>query len=397
MPQALDRGDRKLLIVAGILLVILVVAASLVSPPKTSSEFSLPSTYSPDWTGAEAAFLLLQDMKYNVQRWEKSPVEMTGDPSHTVLVLADPVQTPTEDERAAIASFLEEGGRVFASGPSASGLLPQARSFAASYNFDEPAHYSPQAPSPIMRDAPDIAMIPAESWSPDLPGQVIVYGDQDTAAVVTYRFGKGEVVWWADASPLTNGAIRDASNLRLFLNSVAPSRDVHILWDEYFHGTHGSLWSYMLRTPLPWGLAQFGLVFLAILFTYSRRSGPVREPATVSRLSPLEFVETLADLYNSVRADDVAVQIAGQRLRFVLTRRLGLAANVSNADLARIASRQLGWQETQLLEALVAFDKTTVKHEKNRSTSLKLVQQLFDYAAQMEMRGARIQKDKPDE
>lgn len=397
MPQALDRGDRKLLIVAGILLVILVVAASLVSPPKTSSEFSLPSTYSPDWTGAEAAFLLLQDMKYNVQRWEKSPVEMTGDPSHTVLVLADPVQTPTEDERAAIASFLEEGGRVFASGPSASGLLPQAHSFAASYNFDEPAHYSPQAPSPIMRDAPDITMIPAESWSPDLPGQVIVYGDQDTAAVVTYRFGKGEVVWWADASPLTNGAIRDASNLRLFLNSVAPSRDVHILWDEYFHGTHGSLWSYMLRTPLPWGLAQFGLVFLAILFTYSRRSGPVREPATVSRLSPLEFVETLADLYNSVRADDVAVQIAGQRLRFVLTRRLGLAANVSNADLARIASRQLGWQETQLLEALVAFDKTTVKHEKDRSTSLKLVQQLFDYAAQMEMRGARRQKDKPDE
>lgn len=397
MPQALDRGDRKLLIGAGIVLVILVVAASVVSPPTTSSAFSLPSSDSPGWNGAEAAFLLLQDMKYNVERWEKSPVELTGDPSNTVLVLADPIQTPTEDERAAIVSFVEQGGRVFATGPSASELLPQAHSFTPSYNFDEPAHYSPQAPSPIMRNAPDITMIPAQSWSPDLPGQVIVYGDDDTAAVVTYRFGKGEIVWWAEATSLTNGAIRDASNLQLFLNSVAPSPGVHILWDEYFHGTHGSLWSYMLRTPLPWGLAQFGLVFVAILFTYSRRGGPVREPATVSRLSPLEFVETLGDLYNSVRAGDVAVQIAAQRLRFVLTRRLGISANVSNADLARIAGRQLGWQETPLLEALVAAGKNVPNDKKHRSESLKLVQQLFDYAAQMEMRGAPKQEDKPDE
>jgi hypothetical protein len=394
MPQGLDRGDRKLLIGAGAVLVLLAATAAAVSPPRTSSQFSLPSSYSPDWDGAEAAFLLLQDMGYNVERWEKSPVEITDDPSNTVLVLADPVQPPAEDERAAITSFLEEGGRVFATGPSASMLLPRAKSFTPSYDFDQPAHFSPQAPSPIMRGAPDITMLPPESWSPDVPGDVIVYGDQDTAAVVTYRFGKGEVVWWAAATPLSNGAIRDASNLQLFLNSVAPSPNVHILWDEYFHGTHGSLWSYMLRTPFPWGLAQLGLVFLAILFTYSRRSGPVRAPAVVSRLSPLEFVDTLGDLYNSVRADDAALQVANQRLRFVLTRRLALSANVSTADLARIASQQLGWDEAALFALLDRAEKGGDTGKRRDGESLKLVQQLFDYAARLEMRGTRKQEGK---
>lgn len=397
MPQALDRGDRKLLIGAGILLVCLAVAATLVSPPRTSSRFSLPSSYSPDWDGAEAAFLLLKDMGYDVERWEKSPVEITSDPANTVLVLADPLQAPAEDERGAITSFLEQGGRVFAAGPGAAMLLPRSHTFTESYDFDEPQHFSPQAPSPIMRGAPDITMFPPESWSPDLPGEVIVYGNQNTAAVVTYRFGKGEVVWWAEATPLTNGAIRDASNLQLFLNSVAPSRGVHILWDEYFHGAHGSLWSYLARTPLAWGLAQFGLVFLAILFTYSRRSGPVREPATVSRLSPLEFVDTLGDLYNSVHADAAAVQIANQRLRFVLTRKLGLLANASSADLARTASEQLGWEEGPLLEALTAAENDAGSGKKNDGEALRLVQQLFDYAARLEMRSARKQGDKLDE
>jgi hypothetical protein len=394
MPQGLDRGDRKLLTGAGVVLVLLAGIAAVVSPPRTSSQFSLPSSYSPDWDGAEAAFLLLQNMGYTVERWEKSPVEITDDPANTVLVLADPVQPPAEDERAAITAFLEAGGRVFATGPSASLLLPRAQSFTPSYDFDQPAHFSPQAPSPVMRGARDITMLPPESWSPDLPGQVIVYGDQDTAAVVTYRFGKGEIVWWAAATPLTNGAIRDASNLQLFLNSVAPSRNVHILWDEYFHGAHGSLWSYMLRTPFPWGLAQLGLVFLAILFTYSRRSGPVRAPATVSRLSPLEFVDTLGDLYNSVRADDAAVQVANQRLRFVLTRRLGLSANISNADLARIASHQLGWEEAALFAVLDGAEKGVDSAKHRDGKSLKLVQQLFDYAARLDMRSTRKQEGK---
>ena len=394
MPQALDRGDRKLLIGAAILLVIVMAASSLTSPPENSGMAAFPSSYSPAWDGSKAAFLLLKDMGYDVERWEKSPTQITSDPSHTVLVLANPVEAPSEDERAAISDFLQAGGRVFATGPSASMLLPQASSFPESYEFERVVHFSPRAPSPIMRDAPDITMSPPESWSPQLPEQVIVYANEDTAAVITYRFGKGEVVWWGAATPLTNGAIRDASNIELFLNSVAPSRDVHILWDEYFHGAHDSLWAYFGRTPLPWGVVQFGIVFLAILATYSRRAGPVRAPAAVSRLSPLELVETLGDLYHSAHADAAAVQATYRRLRFMLVRALGVSANASDADLARLASQRLWWDEAPLLETLTAAERASREGVARQGDSLPLVQRLFDYTSRLELRGGQTQTRK---
>ncbi|HUJ33405.1 MAG TPA: DUF4350 domain-containing protein [Candidatus Acidoferrum sp.] len=412
MPQGLDSGDRKLLIGAAVLLVILVVTSTLVTPPEAEETSWFPSTYSQDWGGAKAAYLLLQDMGYHVERWEESPTEITDDPAGTVLVLANPIESPSEEERGAVSQFVQQGGRVLATGPTAEWLLPEVNKpakpkdkaknsesesdseqressapvFDAAYGFGSVSRFSPLAPSPIMRDAPEITMTSPTHWDPELPGQVTVYGNEDTAAVITYRLGKGEVIWWAAPTPLTNGAIRDASNVALFLNSVAPTPNVHILWDEYFHGAHGSLWSYFTRSPLPWGVMQFGLVFLAILATYSRRQGPVRAPATVSRLSPIEFVETLGDLYYTAHADAAAVQVASHRLRFLLARQLGVAVNVPAADLAHSAAQQLSWQEQPLLDALNAAENSSRNANLSDRESLHLVQALFDYTARLDPR-----------
>ncbi|HTS11222.1 MAG TPA: DUF4350 domain-containing protein [Candidatus Limnocylindrales bacterium] len=415
MPQGLDRGDRKLLIGAAVLLVILVVTSTVVTPPEEGEQSWFPSTYSQDWDGAEAAYLLLEDLGYHVERWEQSPTEITSDPANTVLVLANPTEAPSQEERGTVSEFVEAGGRILATGPSAEWLLPQvnrpakpkeegkdakkdsdsdsdhesteteAPVFEEPYQFAQTEKFKPLALSPIMRGAPEISMPAPTDWQPDLPGQVTVYGNQHTAAVITYRVGKGEVIWWAAPTPLTNGAIRDASNLQLFLNSVAPTPKVHILWDEYFHGAHGSLWFYFRRSPLVWGMAQFGLVFLAILLTYSRRQGPVRAPATVSRLSPIEFVETLGDLYYTAHADATAVQVAYHRLRFLLARQLGIAVNTPAADLARSAAAQLGWDEQPLSETLTAAERLQYTSQADREP-LELVQKLFDYTARLDPR-----------
>ena len=125
--------------------------------------------------------------------------------------------------------------------------------------------------------------------------------------------------------PLTNAGIVRAGNLELFLNSMAgPSGEpLSIYWDEYFHGARGSLWSYIAATPLPWGMLQIALLMLALMFTFSRRSGPIVQPAAVSRLSPLEFVETMGGLYQRAHAAPIAVAAAYRLLRLELIRRLG--------------------------------------------------------------------------
>src|ERR1700730_524735 len=280
MPHVLDSGDRKLLIGAGALLAVLLIATTILSPKVRSGEASYPSSYSAEWDGAKGAYLLLQDLGYQVERWEQSPTEISGDAKTEVLVLVQPMQPPSPEEKTAVLEFLQKGGRVVATGWGASRLLPQAAPPFSSFAMEEETHFPALLPSPLVRGAPEISMVPPEQWHPQSRSLLVVYGNEDTAAVITYQVGKGQVILWGASTPLTNGGIRESGDMALFLNSVGPPAGVRVLWDEYFHGSHGSLWSYLARTPLPWGAVQFGVMFLAILATYSRRHGPIRVAAT---------------------------------------------------------------------------------------------------------------------
>jgi hypothetical protein len=389
MPHALDTGDRKLLIGAGVLLVILIVASAYLSPKDSSGRSAYPSSYSAEWDGAKAPYLLLQNLHYYVERWEESPTEIGGAPSNEVLILAGPTQTPSDEEKSAIFEFLQQGGRIVASGSGAVKLLPDAPPLSEDYLTEETTKFPALLPSPLMRGAPEISMFPPDDWQPKSPSQLVIYGNEETAAVITYQVGKGQVILWGNSSPLTNGGIRESGNLPFFLNSIGPPEGVRVLWDEYFHGAHGTLWSYIARTPLIWGVAQFVIVFLTIVATYSRRQGPVSVPAKVSRLSPLEFVETLGDLYSSAHAGSAAVRIAYQRLRFQLTRQLGIATNASNADVAHGASQALAWNEQEISATLTRVERAISSAKVADADTLQLVQEMFDYASRLELRRTR--------
>ncbi|HEX8835395.1 MAG TPA: DUF4350 domain-containing protein [Candidatus Acidoferrum sp.] len=384
MPGGLDRADRKLLIGAGILLVGLILVSALLSPAGNRGGASFPSSYSNAWDGAKAAFLFLQESGYRVERWELSPTDLDEDSAEEVLIFAEPLLPPTSAEKARILRFLQYGGRVVATGPRAASLLPEAEHFAPADEYDKRERFPARLPSPLVENAPEIDIVPPKDWKPGRGSHLVIYGNKDTAAVITYRVGAGRVIWWGSDTPLINSGVTDAGNLALFLNSVAASRNKRILWDEYFHGARGSLWAYFAKTPLPWGAAQVALVFLAILATYSRRNGPIRMPAKVSRLSPLEFVETLGDLYSSAHAGSAAVQIMYQRLRFLLIRQLGLSVNVPAAELASSTSQALGWKEEALRKTLVQAEQAATSLPLDDLESLVLAQELFDYIARLE-------------
>jgi hypothetical protein len=388
MPNTLDAGDRKLLIGAGALLVVLVIGAALLSPRRSEGMSAFPSSYSTNWDGAKGAYLLLQDLGYRVSRWDESPTELKGDASKQVLILAEPVQVPSAEEKQAIHEFLVKGGRILAVGAGAIRLLPEASSFREGYPLDEKTIFRPLLPSALIRNAAEITMVAPDHWHPDSPSQLVVYGNDETAAVITYAVGKGRVIWWGATTPITNAGMRLSGNLALFLNSLGPADGVHVLWDEYFHGAHGSLWEYLAQTPLLWGAAQFGLVFLAILATHSRRQAPIHIPLARSRLSPLEFVETLGDLYSSAHAGPAAVRIAYQRLRYQLTRQLGLPGNAPDADLASTAHALLSWNEADFSATLSRAQQAMDSGKLDDAATLKLTQEIFDYTNRLELRRA---------
>ena len=76
MPAFLDSRDLRFLIGAGVVLVVLLGVTYAVGPAPAQQSLGYPSSYTSEWGGAKAAFLLLQDEGYQVERWEKSPEDL---------------------------------------------------------------------------------------------------------------------------------------------------------------------------------------------------------------------------------------------------------------------------------------------------------------------------------
>jgi hypothetical protein len=388
MPPTLDPGDRKLLLIAGAILLLLIVATIVFAPaPDEAEGQGVPTTYSTTNSGAQAAYLLLRELGYRSERWEKPPSELPQDSDGKILILAGPDNYPEKEERDALLSFVRSGGWMLYSGnfpflfvgvgdatPIMDTTLGRtARSFPA------------LAPSPFTRDAPKITMLAISQWDvwegPDVP----LYGNSGEAVVVTWKLGRGRIFWWAAPTPITNAGITREGNLPFFLDCIQAVRpgaspgETTVLWDEYFHGYRGSLWDYFEETPVPWAIFQLALVALFVLLAFARRSGPLYAPAGVSRLSPLEFVDTLGDLYRRAGAGSAAVRVAYQRFRTQLVRRLALAPSISNMQLDVAVRERLGWKQPGFTDTLQRAEKAARESDVPGSDALKIVQALEHY------------------
>jgi len=392
MPASLDRTDRSILIGAGILVLVLAFATALLKPARRGGRTGFPSSYSTSWDGAKAAYLLLSELGYDVKRWDNAPTELEDGAKGQILILASPLQPPTPEDVAALYRFLERGGRIVATGDDVAEFLPGNMKFFEHDDAEGETKFPALLPSPLTAGAPEISMAAPTGWHPPKGDRIAAYGNKDTAAVVTYGVGKGTIVWWGSPSPLTNRGIRKPGNLALLLNSIGASKGKQILWDEYFHGARGDFWAYFSKTPLPWVFAQMGFLMLFVLATYSRRYGTIRMPGKVSRLSPLEFVDTLGDLYTAGHAGPTAVRVAYQRLRFQLTRQLGLTSNITVAELARLGSRTLGWEEQSLLGTLVRADRSSRTLDVSDAEALEIVRDIHEYTARLDTRSAPDKK-----
>ena len=383
MPTAIDPGDRKLLLIAGASLFLLTLGLAFVGTDPQEQGMSIPSSYSAASGGARAAYLLLQDLHYHVTRWERSPTEIPDEPDGVVLIIADPFESPTREEREALQDFVEEGGQVLFTGPRIETFFPDAK-VTAGFPTLEWKTFSADFPSNYTIGAPKIVLQTGTTWLGTAPSQLALYGEKYSPVIISWRVGDGRVLWWAASTPLTNAGITRESNLNLFLNAMSfPARSDHagtkIFWDEYFHGQRSSLWSYVRKTPVAWGLAQAALLALIVFLTFGRRSGPVMMPPVVSRLSPLEFVDTLGGLYQRAGAEPAVVGFVYQRFRASLARQLRLPVSAQDAELADAVQGRLGWKETDLKTTLARAAVASRSQKVAPEEALGLIRELERY------------------
>ena len=381
MPMKLDPRDRKLFLGALAVFVALIIGSALLGG-EGGQNIDLPSSYSTNSGGAKAAYLLLQEAGYKLQRWER-PLDHLPHGSGQIVILAEPNEAPTAADRKRLKAFLWEGGRIIATGMFAGTYLPESRSIPDFVHGSVWITASAVSPSPITRAAPQITIGPEAEWSAE-SGAYPLYADGARNLVVKYPYGRGEVLWWASATPLTNAGLREKGNLEFFLACLGDSSHP-ILWDEYIHGYRETLGASVAHSPVKWIVLQLALLALAVVITFSRRSGPTLSPVTDVRLSPLEFVQTLGGLYERSSTASIAVDICYQRFRYWLTRRLGLSSKVSINDLE--ASVRERWPDADERFAAILRRCESAKNDPylQGNEALYLVQELDQYATRFRL------------
>jgi hypothetical protein len=374
--SSLDAKDRRLLLWAVGIGLALAVAIGFLLPNGNSNDNPLPSTYLAGQHGARAAYETLLRSNYPIERWERplSELAATAGPE-TVVIFAQPFTREPADIKA-VRTILERGGRVLSTGFWGGFILPgEASSAPKDFHFAA-CKLEPEGLDSLSASG-EVWMTPEATWQVGNPSHRVEYSCSGSPAVVEYNWGKGHAVWWASSTPLENGSLSRAQNLDLFLNSLGPRTGHHFYWDESLHGEIRSTWSYASGPALTllWtGLAALGLL---VIFSFSRRSGPVRELPPPARATPIEFLQALGSLYGNAGAATTAVSIAWERFRRRSVRLCGQKpSKISAVELAAILRRRFPQADADLEADLAECEEAAWAETANPRQALKLVQML---------------------
>jgi Domain of unknown function (DUF4350) len=379
MPARVGTSDLTILIASGVAMAALTIVSVLLAPADSSPQVP-GSSYSTEPDGVKAAYLVIKDLGHDVWRSFEPITSLRSTPAASALVLSNPRLRPSQGDRQALESFVRAGGIVIAFGLAAEAFLP---------GVTPNPHRRRDAPVEVFRAAlPGRLTHHTRELSahrtplPALdPSYVTVYGDGDNPAVVTARFGEGQVIWCFDETLLQNEGITRGMNINFIANAVGAAGARTIAWDEYYHGARRSFWSYVAGTPLVWGVAQSGVIALTLLAGVSRRRGPLRPRPIEPRTSPLEFVDTMASLYERAGDARSAVQSTRDRLRRRLAMISGLPISSSDEQLAAIGAPRIGLDAERLRAALAAGADALRGGVARDSDALAIVAELQDLGA----------------
>ncbi|MGA8739857.1 MAG: DUF4350 domain-containing protein [Terracidiphilus sp.] len=374
--SSLDPKDRRLLLWSLSIAIGLAVLIGFVLPDENNNDNPMPSTYLSGQHGARAAYESLLRGGYNIERWERPLGELaaTAGPN-TVVIFAQPFTRETEDFKS-VEKIVARGGRVLATGfwggyliPDGDAGTPKEFTFAA-------CQLEPEGLDTLANSG-EVWMVPEATWQVGNPAQRIQYSCAGQPAVVEYDYRSGHVVWWASSTPLENGSLARAANFDLLLNSLGPREGRHFYWDESLHGDVRSEWNYVSGPTV--ALLWTGMILLSILilFSFSRRSGPVRELPPPARATPIEFLDALGSLYRSAGASSTAVSIAWERFRRYALRLCGLRqASVSAEELAAAIRRRFPSADTSLEADLATCEEARLNEKIEPRAALKIIQLL---------------------
>ncbi len=259
---------------------------------------------------------------------------------------------------------------------------------------DESAIPSP-SPSPTATPTPaETSSQPTNApCEPFLYAPVVHLGDKNGAVLADFKYCEGRLMFLSDPFAIANNGIGRGSNLTLAMNLVRAlskgenGQQRKIFFDEFHHGYRSQinpLVSYVRGTPVPWLLLQGLLISLLLIFSVGKRFARPLPLPQVDRHSPLEFVDSMANLQQVARARDLALENIYPRFKATLCRRLGLSSRAKTEDIiASLRRRNLPIDEIEVRQTLSDAELTLSGEKIDDAQLVKLVGRMRRVLAQL--------------
>jgi len=246
-------------------------------------------------------------------------------PQHATLIIAanQPLAKPIRPEEArTLGSWVNGGGRVVFAGAYVRDFI-EALGLESGTSLGENVALQPALPSVYVQDVASVRADRTRIFASDTDWAAVLR-DDDGLALAVRRVGAGEVIWLADAYPITNEGISEADNARLGVLLAAAAPDREIWFDEYHHGfARGGGVLERVGAGGQSALLLFGIGVALLLAAYSRRLGPPIPVTETPVARTMAYIDSLASLYRKAGARREAIAALEDGLTRSLARRYG--------------------------------------------------------------------------
>lgn len=336
------------------------------------------SSYRSTPYGTLAFYSLLQESRYNVTRFEKPFTELKAQEPGTLFVIAPPdTHSPDQDEFEALNKWVEAGGLLIIIDRDINVSVGDAAM--RTEHADSKSSVRVLQPTPLTRSVRRVALS-EYATRVKIDSRALTYhiGDDQAAVVADAQVGKGRVVLLTDPYVVANNGISQDDNVILALNLLAERPAGKIAFDEYHHGYGAStagegLMAYFRGTPVPWMMAQAGLIAAVVVYSYGRRFGRPIPLRRERRTTNLEFVSSMANITRLAHATDLAMENIYAEFRKRLCRFGGVPVKMENENLAAAVGRRAKIDGRELASLLARCEGVSRGEQVSESELLKLV------------------------
>lgn len=388
----MKRNLSAILLVTGLFLVIVALNFLFISDSgdQENEQNGRRSSYLATPFGTLAFYTLLQQQGYEVTRLESRWTELLEreDISTLVVISLPAASNPTAEEFESLNEWLEGGGLLIVIDREIRASFGDAKA-QDSWSFSQESVRVLQ-PTVYTRGVESVKLsnfarrIKLESQS-----TVYHIGDEQGAVLADASVGEGRVVLLTDPFVVANNGIAQGDNVRLALNLFSGRPEGEIAFDEYHHGfgavQSGGVMAYFRGTPVPWLLAQTGLIVAMVVYSYGRRFArpvPLRQER---RTTNLEFVSSMANITRLARATDLAMQNVYAEFHKRLCRYCGLPPNTHIPKLAIAAAQRARFSESELKELLSKCANISRGAKVSDAELLALVTRIRDIESQLKL------------